>query len=81
MSLAIAISAVCDQMITRIVIMMLAMFCLSNARIVIKEFLGCCSKDCMNFSKLSDDKQKQFRKDPDKVVYKKRYSMRALNSN
>ena len=46
-----------------------------------KEFLGCCSKDCMNFSKLSDDKQKQFRKDPDKVVYKKRYSMRALNSN
>ena len=46
-----------------------------------KEFLGCCSKDCMNFSKLSEDERKKFRKDPNKIVYKKRYSMRALNSN
>ena len=51
--------------------MMLAMFYLSNVKIVNKEFLGCCSKDCMNFSKLSDDKQKNLEKTLTKLFTKK----------
>ena len=46
-----------------------------------EEYNGCCSTECKNFSELSLDQQRDFRKDPNKIVSKARYSFRTESIN
>ena len=46
-----------------------------------EEYNGCCSTECKNFSELSLDQQRDFRKDPNKIVSKARYSFRIESIN